>query len=45
MCEQVGHPVKRLERVAIGSLELGGLPEGGYRRLSEEEVGRLLSGG
>ena len=43
MCEFVGHPVKRLERVAIGSLELGDLPEGSNRRLTEQEVERLLA--
>jgi 23S rRNA pseudouridine2605 synthase len=43
MCELVGHPIKRLERVAIGSLELGDLPEGSNRRLTEQEVERLLA--
>jgi 23S rRNA pseudouridine2605 synthase len=42
MCASVGHPVKRLERVAFGPLELGGLGPGRYRRLSDEEVERLL---
>jgi 23S rRNA pseudouridine2605 synthase len=44
MCAAVGHPVKRLERVAIGSLLLGGLEPGGYRRLTESEIGRLTAG-
>ena len=35
MCEAVGHPVRRLERIAIGSLALGDLPTRGYRRLSD----------
>jgi 23S rRNA pseudouridine2605 synthase len=43
MCELVGHPVKRLERVAIGSLEIGDLPEGSNRRLTEQEVEQLLA--
>lgn len=43
MCGAVGHPVKRLERVAIGSLRLGDLPRGGYRRLSAQEVEGLLA--
>jgi 23S rRNA pseudouridine2605 synthase len=41
MCEAVGHPVRRLERVGFGPLELGSLPEGSYRELSPEEVNRL----
>jgi 23S rRNA pseudouridine2605 synthase len=44
MCEAVGHPVLGLERVRIGDLELGALPRGEHRRLSEAEVGRLLGG-
>ncbi len=34
MCEAVGHPVRRLQRVAFGPLRLGHLPEGAARRLS-----------
>jgi 23S rRNA pseudouridine2605 synthase len=45
MLEQVGHPVKRLERVAFGPLELGDLPPGRYRRLTDSDVRRLLSAG
>ena len=45
MLEQVGHPVRRLERVAFGPLELGDLHPGGCRRLSESEVQQLLSAG
>ena len=41
MCEAVGHPVKRLERVAIGPLALGRLRPGDYRLLSEAEVEAL----
>ena len=33
MCEHVGHPVKRLERIRFGPLELGGLRPGSYREL------------
>jgi 23S rRNA pseudouridine2605 synthase len=43
MCEHVGHPVRRLERVAIGQLAIGKLSEGGYRRLTDAEVERLLA--
>lgn len=42
MCEQVGHPVRRLERVAFGPLQLGDLATGRYRRLSDQEVAGLL---
>ena len=42
MCAAVGHPVQQLERVAIGSLLLGGLEPGAYRRLSTDEVDALL---
>jgi 23S rRNA pseudouridine2605 synthase len=41
MCEAVGHPVRRLERVAFGPLALGDLPPGRYRRLSDAEVQAL----
>jgi len=42
MCEAVGHPVQRLERVAIAGLTLSDLRPGAYRRLSDEEVAALL---
>ncbi len=45
MCEAVGHPVETLERVRLGSLELGDLPLGGHRPLSASEVERLLADG
>jgi 23S rRNA pseudouridine2605 synthase len=41
MCEAVGHPVRRLERVAFGPLELGDLKAGEYRLLSAGEVATL----
>jgi 23S rRNA pseudouridine2605 synthase len=44
MCEAVGHPVRRLERVRFGPLELGTLKAGAYRRLSHEEVEALNAG-
>jgi 23S rRNA pseudouridine2605 synthase len=43
MCEAVGHPVKRLERVAFGPLQLGDLPRGRWRRLSDAEVEALMA--
>jgi 23S rRNA pseudouridine2605 synthase len=45
MCESVGHPIKRLERIRLGPLELGDLAPGASRRLSRGEVARLLRSG
>lgn len=45
MCDAVGHPVVSLERVRLGSLELGDLPPGDHRRLGAEEVAALLGAG
>ena len=41
MCEQVGLRIRRLTRVAIGELTLGGLPSGKWRRLTEKEIDYL----
>ena len=41
MCEAVGHPVRRLERIRFGPLALGALRPGDHRRLSAAEVRRL----
>jgi 23S rRNA pseudouridine2605 synthase len=41
MCEAVGHPVRRLERVRFGPLELGGLRPGSNRLLTTPEVAAL----
>jgi 23S rRNA pseudouridine2605 synthase len=41
MCEAVGHPVRSLERVRFGPLELGDLPPGEHRELGADEVGAL----
>jgi 23S rRNA pseudouridine2605 synthase len=41
MCEAVGHPVRRLERVRFGPLELGTLREGNCRELTPDEVSAL----
>lgn len=38
LCEGIGHPVKSLVRVALGSLKLGNLEPGKWRRLSPREV-------
>ena len=41
MMEEVGHPVKRLVRTAIGPLMLGRLKAGTFRKLSLDEVRAL----
>jgi 23S rRNA pseudouridine2605 synthase len=41
MCEAVGHPVRRLERIRFGPLELGTLRPGEARRLSGAEIDAL----
>ncbi|MDQ6775366.1 MAG: rRNA pseudouridine synthase [Actinomycetota bacterium] len=41
MCEAVGHPVRRLERIRFGPLELGSLREGACRKLTPDEVSAL----
>jgi 23S rRNA pseudouridine2605 synthase len=45
MCEAVGHPVRRLERVAFGPLALGDLAAGAYRRLTAEELQAVSGAG
>jgi 23S rRNA pseudouridine2605 synthase len=45
MCQAVGHPVERLERVVFGPLTLADLRPGSYRRLTPEEVESLTSAG
>ena len=45
---KVGHKVQRLERVALGPLELGDLPVGSYRLLTPQEIAalsKLVAGG
>ena len=41
MLDAVGHPVISLRRVRFGTLELGALDEGRWRRLSEAEIDKL----
>ncbi len=43
LCEREGLTVRRLTRVSEGSLTLGHLPEGRWRRLSEKEIRMLIS--
>lgn len=41
MCAQIGYPVRRLRRIKLGFLTLGGLKPGEYRFLTPEEVQKL----
>lgn len=41
MLEVVGHKVIDLQRIRFGGLELGDLPEGGFRLLEDAEIARL----
>lgn len=43
MCEAVGFPVETLKRVQLGALELGDLPVGKWRDLSDKEIAGLRS--
>jgi 23S rRNA pseudouridine2605 synthase len=45
MCEAVGHPVRRLERVAFGPLKIGELKPGAHRELTRAEVEALSAAG
>jgi 23S rRNA pseudouridine2605 synthase len=42
MLDAVGHPVNRLIRTAVGPIKLGDLRPGGFRYLSNAEVGSLF---
>ena len=42
IADQLGHPVRRLQRLAIGALPLGSLASGGWRWLETRDVGLLL---
>lgn len=44
MCAAVGHPVVRLIRTRIGSVELGSLPVGQWRSLNNRELEQLKQG-
>lgn len=43
MCEALGLEVARLKRIAVGPIKLGMLQQGDYRRLTREEVKKLLA--
>jgi pseudouridine synthase len=40
-CEALGHPVRRLRRVAFGPITLGDLPRGAHRALTARELAAL----
>ncbi|RED61574.1 pseudouridine synthase [Cohnella lupini] len=42
MFEAINHPVTRLKRISFGGLQLGNLQRGKNRRLSAEEVSKLV---
>ncbi len=42
LLEEVGHPVRRLSRTAVGPVGLRGLKVGALRELTREELGTLL---
>ena len=44
MMAAVGHPVKRLVRLAVGPVELGNLKQSQWRHLTDEEVEQLMQG-
>ena len=41
LLEEVGHPVVRLLRTAVGEVQLGNQRPGRFRRLSHAEIGAL----
>ena len=44
MFEAIGHQIKLLKRVRVGSVKLGGLSRGEYKDLTEEELNSLVAG-
>lgn len=43
MCEAINHPIKKLKRVSIGEIDIGGLQFGEWRYLDNEEMEYILS--
>jgi len=43
MCENIGHNVISLQRVALGGLELGSLPLGKWKHLTKKELDRIFN--
>jgi 23S rRNA pseudouridine2605 synthase len=44
LMDQVGHPVLKLKRIALGPLRLEGLPRGTYREVTGRELAALKAG-
>jgi pseudouridine synthase len=44
MCAQLGYPITRLVRVAIGGLQLMDMDPGGWRHLTAQEIDSLKLG-
>ena len=42
MCEGIGHRVQKLKRLSVGGIELGNLPLGKWRHLTESEIKKLM---
>ncbi|QCW50891.1 rRNA pseudouridine synthase [Nocardioides dongxiaopingii] len=42
LLDHLGHPVKKLSRIQLGPVRLGGLPSGELRELTNDELGALL---
>jgi 23S rRNA pseudouridine2605 synthase len=42
LLDHLGHPVRKLSRIRLGPVKLGGLPSGELRELTNDEVGALL---
>jgi len=42
MLDEVGHPVSRLVRTSVGPIRLGDMRPGGFRHLSNAEIGALF---
>lgn len=43
MCEAINHPIKKLKRISIGEIQLGGLEVGEWRYLDHEEMEYIKS--
>ena len=41
MLEQIGHPVRTLERISFGGITAQGLPTGSYRALTADEIKKV----
>lgn len=42
MCDAIGHPVKKLTRVRVGSITLDDIPRGCYRKLKIHEIKEIM---